>query len=217
MPTVCLGHVKDPEIWFRGYEQTYLERDVRELSRVGDLTALRTLLRLIALRTGQLLSPTQLGRDAKLNAVTVSRYLALFEASFLIHRVPPYLSNRSSRLIKSPKVYMTDAGLAAHLAGVDRSASLSGDPLYGPLFETYVAQNLRSILNSRWQGAALHFWMVQDGMRSTSSSMPGGPVSPWSSSPLCGGASATLPGSKPSSRPRPTAERPSSAITGRMR
>ena len=161
MPTVCLGQVKDPEIWFRGYEQTYLERDVRELSRVGDLTALRTLLRLIALRTGQLRSPTQLGRDAKLNAVTVSRYLSLFEASFLIHRVPPYLSNRSSRLIKSPKVYMTDAGLAAHLAGVDRSASLSGDPLYGPLFETYVAQNLRSILNSRWQGTALHFWMVQ--------------------------------------------------------
>jgi hypothetical protein len=85
MPSVGLGHIKDPLIWFKGYEQTYLERDVRDLSRVGDLTALRTLLRRTCLRTGQLLSPSQLGRDAKLNATTTSRYLSLFEASFLIN------------------------------------------------------------------------------------------------------------------------------------
>ena len=65
MPMVCLRQVKDPVIWFRGYEQKYFERDVRELSRVGDFTALRTLLRLTSLRTGQLLSPSQVGRDAK--------------------------------------------------------------------------------------------------------------------------------------------------------
>lgn len=70
MPTVCLQQVKDPTVWFRGYEQTYLERDVRELSQVGNLIALRTLLRLTSLRTCQLLSPSQLGRDAKLNAAT---------------------------------------------------------------------------------------------------------------------------------------------------
>lgn len=161
MPTVCLRQVKEPAVWFRGYEQTYLERDVRELSQVGNLLALRTLLRLAALRTGQLLSPSQLGRDAKLNATTTSRYLSLFEASFLITRIPPYLRNRASRLIKSHKLYVSDAGLACHLTGLDPSTAPEGDPLFGALFETYAAQNLFSIINSRWQDASLHFWSIQ--------------------------------------------------------
>ena len=161
MPTVCLQQVKDPAIWFMGYEQTYLERDVRELSQVGNLTALRTLLRLTSLRTGQLLSPSQLGRDAKLSAATTSRYLSLFEALFLITRLSPYMGNRSSRLIKSPKLYLSDAGLATYLAGLDLSASIHKDPLWGAIFETYVAQNLLSILSAKWQKASLHFWMVQ--------------------------------------------------------
>jgi len=161
MPTVCLSQVKDPEIWFRGYEQTYLERDVRGLSRIGDLTMLRTLIRLTALRTGQLLSPSQLGRDAKLPASTTSRYLSLFEASFLLFRIPPYLRNRSSRLIKSPKIYLSDAGLAAYLAGLEFSSAIREDPLYGALLETYTAQNLLSILSARWPRASLCFWTVQ--------------------------------------------------------
>lgn len=161
MPTVCLQQVKDPVIWFRGYEQTYLERDVRELSRIGDLSALRTLLRLTSLRTGQLLSPSQLGRDAKLSAATTSRYLSLFEASFLITRIQPYLENRSSRLIKSPKLYLSDAGLASYLAGLELSPSIRNDPLYGAILETYVAQNLLSILSARWPNASLYFWTVQ--------------------------------------------------------
>jgi predicted AAA+ superfamily ATPase len=161
MPTVCLRQVKDPVIWFRGYEQTYLERDVRELSRIGDLSTLRTLLRLTSLRTGQLLSPSQLGRDAKLSAATTSRYLSLFEASFLITRIQPYLGNRSSRLIKSPKLYLSDAGLASYLTGLELSPSIRTDPLYGAILETYVAQNLLSILSAKWQSASLYFWTVQ--------------------------------------------------------
>ena len=161
MPTVGLGQVKDPVIWFKGYEQTYLERDVRDLSRVGDLSALRTLLRLTCLRTGQLLSLSQLGRDAKLNATTASRYLSLFEASFLINRIQPYLGNKSSRLIKSPKLYLSDSGLACYMAGLDLSSHSLGDPLYGAMFETYVAQNLLSIVSARWPQASLYFWAIQ--------------------------------------------------------
>ena len=161
MPTICLSQVKDPSLWFRGYEQTYLERDVRELSRVGDLTALRTLLRLACLRTGQLLSLSQLGRDAKLNATTTARYLSLFEASFLINRLPPYLGNKSSRLIKSPKLYLSDSGLASYMAGLPLSASVRADSFYGAMFETYVAQNLLSVIGARWPEADLYFWSVQ--------------------------------------------------------
>jgi len=134
---------------------------VREMSQVGNLMALRALLRLTALRTGQMLSPGQLGRDAKLSAATTSRYLSLFEASFFINRIPPYLGNRASRVIKSPKLNLSDSGLAAYLAGIDLSSDVLVDPLYGPLFETYAAQNLSSILSATWQNAGLHFWAVQ--------------------------------------------------------
>ena len=161
MPTVCLRQVEDPAVWFKGFEQTYLERDVREMSQVGNLMALRALLRLTSLRTGQLLSPSQLGRDAKLSAATTSRYISLFDASFFITRITPYLGNRASRLIKSPKLYLSDSGLAGYLAGMDLSSDVRQDPLFGALFETYAAQNLSSILAAKWQSAGLYFWAVQ--------------------------------------------------------
>lgn len=158
MPSVCLEEVKNRFFWFKGYEQTYLERDVRELSQIGNIISFRQLLHLVALRTGQLLSPSQLGRDAKLNAATTSRYLSLLEASFIIYRVSPYLGNRSSRLIKSPKVYSSDSGLASYLAGIE---SLEAEPLKGAMFETYVAQNLSGIVDSKWPEANLYFWNIQ--------------------------------------------------------
>lgn len=161
MPPVCLGLTTDAALWFRGYEQTYLERDVRELARVADLVSFRQLLRLAALRTGQILKVSELARDAKVNAATASRHLAVMEASFVFHRLEPYLGNRASRLIKSPKVYVSDAGIAAHLCGVTEAGFGDDEPLRGPLLETYVAHNLRSMLEARWPGARLSFWHVQ--------------------------------------------------------
>ena len=161
MPSVCLGEVKNRALWFRGYEQTYLERDIRELSQIGDIIPFGNLMGLAALRTGQLLSPSQLGRDAKLNAATTSRYLSLLETSYVVYRLSPYLRNRASRLIKSSKLYLGDAGLACHLAGVGDSRSLLQEPFRGGAFETYVAQNLLGILDAAWPEARLHFWNVQ--------------------------------------------------------
>lgn len=161
LPPVCLGQARRPALWFRGYEQTYLERDVRELSRIGDLVAFRNLLRLAALRTGQLLGVSELGRDAKLNAATAARYLGVLEASFVVRRVAPFLANRASRLIKSPKLYLSDSGLASHRAGVDQARLAAGDPMWGALLETYVAQNLAAILDADWPDARLGYWHVQ--------------------------------------------------------
>ncbi len=161
LPPVCLGQTRRPALWFRGYEQTYLERDVRELARIGDLVPFRNLLQLAALRTAQVLGVAELGRDAKLNATTTARYLSLLEASFVVRRVPPFLANRASRLIKSPKLYLSDSGLASHLAGVDEARLAAGDPMWGALLETYVAQNLAAILDSDWPEARLAYWHVQ--------------------------------------------------------
>lgn len=161
MPSVALGGLLDPSLWFKGYEQTYLERDIRDLSQVADLLAFRHLMRLAAMRTGQLLQPSELARDAKLKAATAGRYLSLMEASFIIRRLGPYLSNRASRLIKSPKMYMSDSGLACYLAGVNDASALADDPLSGAMFETYAAQNLEAILAAHWPHARLAFWNVQ--------------------------------------------------------
>ena len=161
MPSVCLGEVKNRVVWFRGYEQTYLERDIRELSQIGDIISFRNLMGLAALRTGQLLSPSQLGRDAKLNAATTSRYLSLLETSYVAYRLSPYLRNRASRLIKTPKLYLGDAGLACHLAGMSHSGGGLPELFKGGAFETYVSQNLLGILGARWPEARLHFWNVQ--------------------------------------------------------
>jgi predicted AAA+ superfamily ATPase len=158
MPPVCLQEVQDKALWFKGYEQTYLERDVRELRNIEDMISFRHLLRLSALRTGQILSVSQLGRDSKMNAVTTSRYLSVLEASFVAWRLSPYLGNRSSRLIKSPKLYFADSGLACHLAGIKH---LDSEPSRGAMFETYAAQNLAAILDAGWPEASLHFWNVQ--------------------------------------------------------
>ena len=109
LPPVCLKLHRRPALWFKGYEQTYLERDLRELSRVVELVSFRILLGLAALRTGRVLTISELGRDAKLNATTTARYLSLLEASFVIVRLNPYFANRASRLIKSPKLYVSDS------------------------------------------------------------------------------------------------------------
>jgi len=161
MPPVCLHQIGDMGFWFKGFEQTYLERDILEFSRIGNVIPFRNLLHLAALRTGQLLSPSQLGRDAQLKAATATRYLSILEASFVIRRVFPYLRNRSSRLIKSPKMYVSDSGLACHLAGIREFDIEREHPLKGALFETYLAQNLAGLIDSCWPDAELNFWHVQ--------------------------------------------------------
>lgn len=161
LPPACLGPADSLAEWFRGYVQTYVERDVRQLSQITDLVAFRTLAQLAALRTGQVLVISTLARDAKLNAVTAGRYLDLLEASFLICRLPPFLKNRSSRLVKSPKLHFTDSGLAAHMAGVTSLEAGRDDVLRGALFETYVAQNLAAVLEAHLPDAQLAYWHEQ--------------------------------------------------------
>jgi hypothetical protein len=158
LPPACLGPAEGVAEWFRGYVQTYVERDVRQLSQITDLVAFRTLAQLAALRTGQVLVVSTLARDAKLNAVTAGRYLDLLETSFLIRRLPPFLKNRSSRLVKSPKLHFTDSGLAAHIAGVTALEPGRDDMLRGALFETYIAQNLAALLEAHLPDAQLAYW-----------------------------------------------------------
>jgi predicted AAA+ superfamily ATPase len=161
LPPVCLSPAEDVSEWFRGYIQTYVDRDVRQLSQITDLVAFHTLAQLAALRTGQVLSVSSLARDAKLNTVTAGRYLNLLETSFLVRRLPPFMKNRSSRLVKSPKLHFTDSGLAAHMAGIDAIEPGHDDLLRGALFETFIGQNLAAILEAHLPDAQLSYWHEQ--------------------------------------------------------
>jgi predicted AAA+ superfamily ATPase len=161
MPTVITGETSQPRLWFLGYEQTYLERDLRDLSQVGDLVAFRSLMRLAALRTAQILNHSELARDVKLTVSTVTRYLGLLETSMILDRIEPYLTSRTTRLIKSPKIFVNDSGIASHLTGVDDLSAGAEETLRGILYETYVYQNLSGILAARFPRCEIGFWSVQ--------------------------------------------------------
>lgn len=151
----------DRRFWFLGYEQTYVERDVRQLSQIPDLVRFRNLLQLAALRTGQLLNASSLGRDARVSSSTASRYLDLLETTFVVERLPPFLRSRGQRLVKTPKLFFADSGLAAHLCGIDDLRPPGGEPLRGHLFETWVYQNLRGLVDAFLPGVEIGFWSIQ--------------------------------------------------------
>lgn len=115
-PSLHMRMAREREVWFEGYVRTYVERDLRELSVITGLSDYRRLMRAVCLRIGQLVNQTKLGRDVGLAQPTVHRWLNLLETSYLLVRVPAYAANRTKRLIKSPKFYWSDTGLAMHIA-----------------------------------------------------------------------------------------------------
>ena len=117
IPSHELSEPSARALWFDGYTRTYLERDLQDLSTVTSLVDFRRLMRAACLRLGNLVQQTELGRDVGLPQPTIHRHLALLETSYQLVRVPAYAVNRTKRLIKAPKLYWCDAGLALHLSG----------------------------------------------------------------------------------------------------
>ncbi len=150
--------------WFASYITTILQRDVRDLARVDGLHALPNLLKLLAARTSGLLNLSDIGRDAGLPHTTLTRYFALLETVFLVHRLPAWSRNLGQRLVKAPKTHLADTGLACHLLGVD-SRRLSEDrPLLGRLLESFVAGELRKQVSWTNPRIALHHFRTAAGL-----------------------------------------------------
>ena len=117
-PAVHMSSMEDRMIWFDGYVRTYLERDLQMLSTIAALPDFRRLMRAACFRLGQLVNQTEIARDLSLKQPTIHRYLNLLETSYLLIRLPAYSVNRTKRLLKSPKLYWGDVGLAMHLSGM---------------------------------------------------------------------------------------------------
>jgi uncharacterized protein len=145
-------------LWFSSYIQTYLERDVRAVINISDLARFRRFLALVASRHGQLLNRTDLAAPLGVSVPTVGDWLHVLEITGQIILVPPYFENFGKRLIKSPKVYLGDSGLACYLLGITTQAELERSPFLGALFEGYVAAEiLKSQINQGRRKELYHF------------------------------------------------------------
>jgi uncharacterized protein len=148
----------EPYEWLHAYLITYAERDVRQLASVQDLGTFQRFLKLIAARTGQLLNMQSLASDAGVSDKTVKHWLSILETCYLVHFVRPHFANFGKRLTKSPKIYMTDVGLAAALLGIQTAEQMQNHPLRGALFETMVVNEfLKSRANAGLR-ETLYFW-----------------------------------------------------------
>jgi hypothetical protein len=147
-----------PGDWFPNYVTTYLERDVRQLISVRDLSQFQRFVRMCAARSGQLLNLAALGADCGISAVTAREWLSVLEASYMVMRVAPYHRNFGKRLVKTPKLYFLDVGLMAWLLGIRDSASITTHAARGALFETYVVSEFTKLRFNAGQPANLYYW-----------------------------------------------------------
>ncbi len=154
-PALQLSTAADRRVWFDGYVRTYLERDLQDLASISALPDFRRLMRAACLRLGRLVNQTELGRDVALTQPTVHRWLNLLETSYLLVRLPAYAVNRTKRLIKAPKIYWGDTGVAIHLAGVEE--------LDGAHLENLVLQDLLAWRDARIERAELGYWRTAIG------------------------------------------------------
>ena len=132
--------------WFGSYLTTILQRDIRDMANIEGLTALPRLLSLLAARTGTLLNLADVSRTSGLAYTTLTRYVSLLEAAFLVQMLPSWSANLGSRMVKSPKLLISDTGLAASVLGLTAERLAADGPLFGALLETFVAAELRKIV-----------------------------------------------------------------------
>jgi uncharacterized protein len=154
---------RDVALWHASYVQTYLERDVRTLRQVGDLTQFQNLLRALAARNAQLLSLTDLSRELGITVNTVKGWLSVLEATFQIILLRPYFANIGKRLVKTPKVYIADTGTLCYLAGLKTAEHAAAGPMGGSILETAVVSEIVKGYWNRGLEPQVWFWRTSTG------------------------------------------------------
>ncbi len=153
-----------PSEWIGSYVRTYLERDVRLVSNIGDLAVFQRFVQLCASRTAQLLNLSSLALDAGVSQPTAKAWLSILEATFIAFRLQPYFANVGKRLIKTPKLHFYDTGLVCWLLGIRDPSHLAVHPLRGPIFETWVLTEILKHRFNRGEHAGLYFYRDRQGL-----------------------------------------------------
>lgn len=151
-------------LWFSSYVQAYLERDVRAVTQIHDLATFRRFFALVASRHGQILNKTDLAAPLGMSVPGIGKWLDILETTQQILVVPPYFENLGKRLIKAPKIYVADPGLACHLLGIETEAELSRSPFLGALFEGWIAAEIVKAQTGRGDRRALYYFRDQQGL-----------------------------------------------------
>lgn len=162
-PEVAAHPRQNAALWHSSYIRTYLERDVRGVRQVGDLSQFQAFLTALAARTAQLLDLSELSRDLGIAVNTVKAWLSVLETSFQVVVVRPYFANIGKRLVKTPKIYFLDPGTLCHLVGVRDAAFAATGPMAGAIFETVVASEIYRGLAHRGVDPHLYFWRTSQG------------------------------------------------------
>ncbi len=159
-----LARPRTASLWFGSYLQTYLERDVRSLSAVHDLATFRRFLALLATRHGQMLNKTDLAAPLGMSVPGITSWLSILEATHQIMIIPPYHENFGKRLIKSPRVYIADSGLACHLLGIASEADLKRSPFLGEIFEGFIASEIVKAQLNAGRRREIYYFRDQQGL-----------------------------------------------------
>ncbi len=162
-PELVADPGRDGPLWQASYIQTYLERDVRALRQVGDLTLFQSFLRTVAARSGLLLNLSDVARDLGVAVNTARAWLSILEATFQVVILRPYLANVGKRLVKRPKVYFTDTGILCHLAGLHSPDHAAAGPLGGAILETAVVTEVVKRLVAHGEQPRVYFWRTATG------------------------------------------------------
>jgi predicted AAA+ superfamily ATPase len=157
MPELLSLDDEDRRIWLRSYQQTFLERDLADLARLADLEPFRALQQLAMLRTGQILSFSELARDAKISVTSARRYLEYLDLSYQTLQLPPYARNLTSSVIKTPKLYWMDLGLL-------RQATLQLGSATGAQFESVIVAECQKWISTQARDAKLYFYRTRSGL-----------------------------------------------------
>jgi uncharacterized protein len=162
-PELVANPRRDIALWHSSYVQTYLERDVRNLRQVGDITLFQNFLRALAARSAQLLNLSDIARDIGITVNTAKAWLSVLEATYQVVVVRPYFINIGKRLTKSPKVYFTDVGTLCYLAGLRDPEHAASGPMGGAIFETAVFSEILKAVVHRGEDPHIYFWRTLAG------------------------------------------------------
>jgi predicted AAA+ superfamily ATPase len=162
-PDLVVHPRRDIGLWHSSYVQTYLERDVRTLRNVGDLTQFQSFLRALAARSAQLLNLSELARDLGVAVNTAKTWLSVLEATYQVVVLRPYFANIGKRLVKTPKVYFTDVGTLCYLVGLREPEHAASGPMSGAIMETAVLSEIVKTLTHRGLEPQIYFWRTSAG------------------------------------------------------
>ncbi|MBQ7555344.1 ATP-binding protein [bacterium] len=163
MPELTKGRIK-PSVYYKNYVNSYIERDVRLISNIENTSSFNRFLVLLAGRIGQLVNLNTLSGEVGVSHTTLNSWLNILEASFIVFRLEPYYANIGKRLIKTPKIYFTETGLAAYLLGIKNSEQVSSHPLRGNLFENLVAGDILRHEKNADNDGDLFFFRTTNGL-----------------------------------------------------